>query len=132
MNTLEYTGETPPSGFGAVEYTVYAVNASEISVKSNSVWYRAAAGTFTVSITGPSVVGPNNFACSTWVAYVTGAAPIVSYAWSGFFVSNDPVVQGAIPQSGASFQVVVVDSQNRQGGALKQVTYDPNNQDYCE
>lgn len=36
-----------------------------------------------------------------------------------------------IPQNGAEFQVLVVDSQNRQGGFIKQVTYDPHNQDYC-
>jgi len=132
MNVLEYSGATPPSGYGGVEYAIYAANASEASLKSNSVWYRAASGTFSVSITGPSVVGPNNFACSTWVAYVTGAATIVSYAWSGFFTSSEAVVQGTIPQTGAEFQLVVIDSQNRQGGAMKQVTYDANNQDYCE
>ena len=104
----------------------------DISLESNTIWFRAASGVFTVSIDGPTVVGPNNFSCSVWTAVVTGAADITSYSWSGFFSSQEAFVQGTIPPQGASFQVVVIDSQNRQGGALKQVSYDPSNQDYCQ
>ena len=131
LNVLEYTGATQPT-FQGIPFHVYAVSETEVSPMSIVVWFRAALGTFTVTISGPSVVGPNSFACSTWTAVVTGAAPSVSYTWSGFFTSQEPVVQGIIPASGAEFQVVVVDSQNRHGGAIKNVAYDPNNQDSCE
>ena len=131
IGALEYTGSTQPSN-GAF-YTVHAVSATELSAKSTGIWFRAAAsGQLTVTITGPSVVGPNNYTCSTWAASVSGGSTIVSYAWSGFFTSSEGYVQGTIPQTGAQFQVVVVDDQDRHGGALKSVTYDPNNQDSCE
>lgn len=79
-----------------------------------------------------SVVGPNSYNCSQWVAYVTGATSPLTYAWSGFFTGSDNYVAGTIPQSGADFQLIVVDSQDRQGGAVKHVSYNSNHLDYCQ
>lgn len=130
-NVLEYFGASePPSGI-KIQYFVRALNGTDVSPPSNTIWYKGAAGLFSVGIVGPTVVGPNNYHCSFWLANVTGAATIVSYEWSGYFTSSDAQVQGTIPFSGAEFQVVVVDSQDRQGAAAIQVTYDPNNQDQC-
>jgi len=131
FNVLEYTGGFPPS-YNGVPYVVYAVGVTDYSPKSNTIWFRAANGAFSVTITGPSVVGPNNFSCSTWAANVVGASEIISYTWSGHFSSSDGFVQGTIPQSGADFQVIVQDSQGRVGGNIKHVDYDPNNTDYCQ
>jgi hypothetical protein len=131
-NVLEYSGATPASGWGNnIQYHVYAVNGTEISAKSNVIWYKGASGTFSVSINGPAVVGPNNYSCSTWTAQVSGASTIVSYDWSGLFTSSDGSVQGTVPQTGGSLQLMVVDSQGRQGGYILQITYDANNQDFC-
>ncbi len=130
-NVLEYVGGTEPGG-SQVGYYVVAVSATGISARSNTVWYRAATGSFSVSISGPSVVGPNNYDCSQWVAYVTGASSPLTYAWSGHFTGSGSYVQGTIPQTGASFQLIVVDSQDRQGGAVKQVSYNANHLDYCQ
>ena len=132
-NVLEYTGSSPASGWNNnIQYYVYAVSGTEVSAKSNVVWYRRASGTFSVDISGPSVVGPNNYNCSVWVAQVTGASTITSYEWSGLFTSQDYYVEGTVPQTGGSLQLLVQDSQGRQGGYIKQITYDPNNQNECQ
>lgn len=130
-NVLEYMGATEPTSGVKIQYYVYALNATEASSKSNVIWFRGATGQFNVSVNGPSIVGPNNAHCSSWIAQVSGADTIISYAWSGFFTSSDSYVEGVIPESGAEFQVLVVDSQNRQGGYVMQVTYDPEHLDYC-
>lgn len=119
-NVLEYTGSSEPVGPGVkIEYYVYAVSNSETSVRSASIWYRGASGSFSVYIDGPSVVGPSNAHCSTWTAQVTGADVVVSYDWSGLFTSNDTGVQGTVGPAGGDLQLLVVDSQNRQGGYIK-------------
>jgi hypothetical protein len=131
-NVLEYTGSSPAGGWPHnVQYFVYAVNGTDLSPMSNGVWYRGASGTFSVSINGPSVVGPSNYDCAFWVAQVSGAASIVSYAWTGLFTSDEVSVQGIVPQSGGELQLVVVDSQGRTGGYILQISYDPGNQDLC-
>lgn len=131
-NVLEYTGSTPPPSGQKIQYYIYASTASQISPKSNVIWYRGANGTFSVSINGPSVVGPYNRDCSVWIANVTGAAAPITYQWSGLFSGTDYFVQGTVPTSGGQLQVVVRDVQDRIGGYILNVAYDANNQDLCQ
>jgi hypothetical protein len=129
---LEYTGTSPAPGWSNnVQYYVYAVNPTSLSPKSAPIWYRSASGSFTVSINGPSVVGPFNFQCSVWNAQVSGAATITSSEWSGLFAGSGSSVQGTVPQNGGQLHLIVQDSQGRQGAYNMQITYDPNNTDYC-
>ncbi len=131
-NVLAYTGASPTPGWNNnIQYFIYAVSGTEISTQSNVIWYKGASGTFSVSIGGPTVVGPNNYQCSVWVAQVSGASAITSYSWSGLFTSGESYVQGTVPTSGGSLQLIVVDDQGRQGGYVAQIIYDPANQDYC-
>lgn len=133
VSVLEYTGLSPdPNYYNNIQYYVHAVSNTDVSPKSYSVWYKAANGSFSVSIAGPTVVGPNNYACSVWVAQVSGAATIVSYQWSGLFSATESFVTGTVPQTGGQLQVVVVDSQGRNGGYGFNIVYDPNNQDWCQ
>lgn len=62
---------------------------------------------------------------------MSGADVVVSHEWSGLFTSSDAGVQGTVGPAGGDLQLLVVDSQNRQGGYVKQITYDPSNQDSC-
>lgn len=131
-NVLDYTGTSQPNGSGTkIKYFVYAVNGTNISAMSTPVWYQGASGTFSVSVNGPSEVGPNNYTCGQWVAQVTGAATITSYEWTGLFTGTDYYVSGTVPQNGGQFQVMVQDSQGRQGGVVFTVNYNPHNTDAC-
>jgi len=127
INILEYTGAVP----GNTQYYIYAVSGTEVSPVSNTIWFRAASGTFSVTIAGPTVVGPNSYDCSSWFAQVSGASNIISHEWSGLFASSAQSVQGTVLPPGGELRLLVVDDQGRQGAHIISITYDPNNQAYC-
>jgi len=87
---------------------------------------------FTFYITGPTVVGPNNYSCSSWSAVASGGSSPYSFTWSGLFTGNEITVSGTVPQSGGDLEVYVIDSAGAHGIGSIHITYDPNNQDYCE
>jgi len=86
---------------------------------------------FQVTILGPSTVGPNNYACSSWSASVQGQSPF-EYSWSGLFSSTDASVSGTVPQTGGHLEVYVIDSQGNHGIGVLDIVSNPAHQDYCE
>lgn len=54
------------------------------------------------------------------------------YTWSGLFSGTEDWISGTVPPSGGELSVAVVDNLGAQGFASLFVTYDPNNQDYCQ
>lgn len=131
-NVLEYLGASPVAPYyGNIQYYIYAVNNTDVSSKSNAVWFRVTVP-FSVNIDGPSIIGPNNYTCSVWGAQVWGAADPISYQWSGLFSGTGIGIQGTVPETGGQLQVQVVDSQGRSGGYILNISYDPNNHDYCQ
>lgn len=132
LNVLEYLGASPVAPYNnLIQYYVYAVSNTDVSSKSNAVWFRFTVP-FSVTISGPSVVGPNTNNCSSWVAQVAGAAHPISHQWSGLFSGTEAGVQGTVPETGGYLEVQVVDAQGRSGGYGLNITYDPNNNDSCQ
>lgn len=87
---------------------------------------------FQVTINGPTTVGPNNNSCSQWLASVQGGQSPYQYQWYGLSASTDYYAEGTVPQNGAYLEVVVTDSQGNVRNASIGITYDPDNEDYCQ
>jgi len=85
-----------------------------------------------VTIGGPATVGPNNYTCSVWAAVVEGGVSSFQYSWSGLFTGTEGFVSGTVPPQGGMLEVYVEDANGRVGIAQLQITYDPNNTDWCE
>lgn len=95
------------------------------------VRYGSPPAPLSVSITGPSVVGPNNYSCGQWLAYVPGGASPFQYSWTGLFTSSAHYVEGVIPQTGGTIYLFVEDDEGAIGSSSIVVTYDSNNTDWC-
>lgn len=88
---------------------------------------------FQISINGPSTVGPNNYSCSQWIAVIgQGGQSPYQYDWSGLFTSTDYYVSGTVPQTGGELFLQVTDNNGAQASLWFQITYNPNDQSYCE
>lgn len=91
----------------------------------------AASSPLSVTVNGPSVVGPNNHTCSQWLASVQNGASPLQYEWTGLFTGTDYYVTGTIPTQGGELHVHVTDGNGWQGIGVITVTYDSGNTDYC-
>jgi hypothetical protein len=128
-----YYGTTQPTGPNAsFQYFVYAINQSSVSAKSSVIWYVAPSPSFQVTITGPAAVGPNNHNCSSWTTSIQGGQAPFQYTWSGLFSSSEPTVSGTVPTNGGDLSVDVIDSNGLEASSTFHITYDSNNQDYCQ
>jgi len=84
-----------------------------------------------VTIDGPTVVGPNNYDCGVWTASVSGGVTPYQYSWTGLFTSSESWVSGTVPSQGGTLEVLVFDAFGWPGIGVLTVTYDPQNNDYC-
>lgn len=85
-----------------------------------------------VTVSGPTVVGPNNYDCGQWVAAVQGGQTPYTYEWSGLFTSSDYYVTGVVPQTGGELFLTVTDNIGWQTEGHVVIAYDPNHGDYCQ
>jgi hypothetical protein len=86
---------------------------------------------FSVSISGPTSVGPNSYTCGQWIASIQGGESPFQYSWSGVLSSTDYYASGSV-LSGGYLYLTVTDAAQVQRNASLYISYDSNNQGSCQ
>jgi hypothetical protein len=85
-----------------------------------------------VSISGPTSVGPYTASCSQWTASVSGGSSPFTYDWDGMFTGTGSSVTGTVPGTGGYLYLTVFESSGMYTSTSLFVTYNSQDQSQCQ